>query len=214
MEYSDKVIVDIDDKKKSTNINLKDRLLRQLQIILKLAKINGYDISGRIRNQNGNFLSNSSILHLLSYAMTPSRVLIGEQEFIDLLLEANIEPDLLLNDNLRAKVVKKHKQIVDKPEIIIEKPVYKETLPKITSEKQKIIEPIEKKDYKRHINEPNDDRTEEEIDEQPPKLFGPYFDEPLQKRRRFDESDERVDKTENQVNKNKRKAVWDYPDDE
>ncbi|RWS26471.1 hypothetical protein B4U80_02435 [Leptotrombidium deliense] len=64
-------------------------MLKQLKIILKLAKINAYDENGRIRDKSGTFIENIS------------RVLLAEKEFIDLLNEANIDPELIINDNVR-----------------------------------------------------------------------------------------------------------------
>ncbi|RWR99124.1 hypothetical protein B4U79_14112, partial [Dinothrombium tinctorium] len=66
-----------------------------------LAKINAYDNEGRIRDSKGEFISNSSLIQLLSHAMTASRILLAEKEFIDLLYEADVDPDLIINDNVK-----------------------------------------------------------------------------------------------------------------
>ncbi|RWS18941.1 hypothetical protein B4U80_00593, partial [Leptotrombidium deliense] len=42
--------------------------------------------------------------------MTVSRVLLAEKEFIDLLIEADIDPDMIINDNVRAKLLKLKQQ--------------------------------------------------------------------------------------------------------
>lgn len=106
MDYSEKITLSSPEVKKSPHQKHLDKFLRQMQIILKIAKINGYDIGGRIRDQTGNFMENSSLINLLSYSMTPGRVLVGEKEFVDLLFEANVDPDSILNDNIRAKLYK------------------------------------------------------------------------------------------------------------
>lgn len=191
MEYSDKVPITTDSKKQSNKYS--DRLMRQLQIILKLAKINGYDIGGRIRNQKGQYLDNSSILHLLSHSMTSSRVLVGEQEFIDLLYEANIEPDTLLNDNVRAKLFKRYnlENTNKAPE-----PVVTQT-----------VEPEVNISRKRPIEEP-----------EMPDLEGPFDYQPQAKRTRIDElhnlNDKPMNETTPEANKNNRKRNWNYPEND
>jgi hypothetical protein len=75
-----------------------------MKIILKLAKINGYDVLGRVRNKKGEYID-SSIISLINNAMTHGKLLLGQNEFISLLKEANVEPDLIYNENVRAKLI-------------------------------------------------------------------------------------------------------------
>ena len=88
----------------NSKIAPKSKLLKQIRVILGLAKIQGYDESGRIRDSKGNFIPNSDIVTLINHAMTPGRVLIGQDVFISLLKEAKITPDLIINDNVRSKL--------------------------------------------------------------------------------------------------------------
>ena len=83
----------------------KSKILRQIKVILSLAKIGGYDDEGKIKDDYGNFIPNSDIATLLNYAMTPGRVMIGQDHFIKLLKKANVSPDLIINDNIRAKLI-------------------------------------------------------------------------------------------------------------
>lgn len=76
-----------------------------IKILLKLAKIEGYDENGRIRNRNGEFIDGSSLLHLIINAMSVGHVLVGESEFIDLMKEAKITPDEIPNNNVKAKLL-------------------------------------------------------------------------------------------------------------
>src|ERR1700677_698966 len=62
-----------------------EKLMKQLKIILKLARIDAYDLDGHIRGADSSMIYNSDILHLLSHAMTPGRLLIGESDFLKLL---------------------------------------------------------------------------------------------------------------------------------
>jgi hypothetical protein len=45
-----------------------EKLINQLKIILKLAKIDAYDTSLRIKNNKGDFIENSNIINLLQNA--------------------------------------------------------------------------------------------------------------------------------------------------
>jgi hypothetical protein len=105
-----------------------ERLARLLKIILKVARVNGYDLEGRIRKNDGSLLPNSDIATLLNYAMTPGKVLIGESEFIDLLHKANVEPDLIINDNFRAKLMKMYEENRSTPQISSEPMIVSEAL--------------------------------------------------------------------------------------
>ena len=108
--------VSIPKKSKSIKEKSVEKIKKILTIILKLAKINGYDESGRI-NDNGNFIENSDIVALIQYALTPGKVLIGENEFAELLIKAGVSPDVITNDNLKAKIIKSRtkEKIVKEP---------------------------------------------------------------------------------------------------
>ena len=97
----------IEQKKKNKSVKEKslDKMNKILTIILKLAKIGGYDEYGRIYDK-GVFLENSSISALILNALTPGRILTGESEFIELLSKAKIDPDMIVNDNVKAKLIK------------------------------------------------------------------------------------------------------------
>gem|GEM_PF-4301381 len=84
--------------------NFNDKFTKIMKIILKLAKINGYDVLGRVRNKKGEYID-SSIISLINNAMTHGKLLLGQNEFISLLKEANVEPDLIYNENVRAKLI-------------------------------------------------------------------------------------------------------------
>lgn len=154
MEFNEKVT--LSDPKKSPHQKHLDKFLRQMQIILKIAKINGYDIGGRIRDQEGSFIENSSLIHLLTYSMTPGRVLVGEKEFIDLLYEAKVEPDTILNDNIKAKLYKMY-----------------------NNKSQTEVEPLIE-EYKE--NKGGEKRKRDDDDDEMPNLE-PYYNVPIKKRR-------------------------------
>lgn len=76
-----------------------------IKTALKLASINGYDDQYRIRNRNGKYLANTNVHDLLNHCMSVGRKLTAENEFIELLAEAGIDPDWILNENVKAKLI-------------------------------------------------------------------------------------------------------------
>ena len=96
--------------KRRENFNAK--FIKVMKILLKLAKINGYDIIGQIRNKKGEFINGSDLISLILNAMSHGKLLLGESEFILLLKEANVEPELIVNENVRAKLMNIHTKII------------------------------------------------------------------------------------------------------
>lgn len=79
-----------------------DRQRKFLSIILKIASINGYDAEGRIKLRDGRYMERSDILNLLTHALSPGRSVSGLQEFVELLREANVPSEMIINENVRA----------------------------------------------------------------------------------------------------------------
>jgi hypothetical protein len=102
-----------------------EKLTKQIQIILKIAKINGYDDNFRIKNENNQVIENSNIITLLQNVTTPSKVLIGQESFVNLLYKAGVEPDLISNENIKyrlinlyeSKPIKRSEKIYKEPQI-------------------------------------------------------------------------------------------------
>jgi hypothetical protein len=101
--------IDSDVQFSSKKINkghpLIDKFTKQLKIVLKLAKIDGYDGDFRIKDENGQYIYNSNIISLLNDATSISKVLIGYDSFISLLHKASVEPDLIVNENVKARLL-------------------------------------------------------------------------------------------------------------
>jgi len=76
-----------------------------MRVISKVAMIRGYDDDGRILMENGRYMENSDIASLMFNAMSPGKLIIGEHEFINLLKKASVNPDLILNENIRYKLL-------------------------------------------------------------------------------------------------------------
>ena len=84
-----------------------DKIHRFIKVILKLAKSNSYDEESlRIKTKNGTYLEKSNIVDLLTHSMSIGKVLHGEDEFIALLAENNVDPDLILNENVKSKLLR------------------------------------------------------------------------------------------------------------
>lgn len=109
MENFDKVTMMPTETEKRFVGRSPDKLLKIIKLILKLAKIEGYNEEGHIKSKNGGFASNSDLARLAIQAMTPSRLYFGEDDFINLLYEAKIYPEDIINDNYKAKLAKLYK---------------------------------------------------------------------------------------------------------
>jgi len=108
------VIATTNTSKKRLPLTNTEKILRIIKIVLKLASVNGYDDEGRVKGANG-YISGSSLVVLLNYALSFGQPLIGELEFIRLLKEANVDPDLIVNENLKNKLL--NHQVAPEPNI-------------------------------------------------------------------------------------------------
>lgn len=99
---SDANIVKQDKKPTTTTISNRSR---ELKLVLKIAFAKGYDENGRLIDSNGQVVANSDIGTLIGHALSHGKALVGESEFIQLLKRANVDPELILNENLKLKLV-------------------------------------------------------------------------------------------------------------
>lgn len=81
--------------KKITNI---------VEIALKLARIKAFNEYGHILGKNGDYIRNSNIANLLEHSMKNGKLLIGENEFIELLHRAGVSEESIFNENIRYKL--------------------------------------------------------------------------------------------------------------
>jgi hypothetical protein len=181
MEFNRKMVVtDADNEHavpvndiQSTSVALKkrnqrspfERLFKQLKIILKLARIDAYDTNGHIKGEDGSFMQNSDIIHLITHVMTPRRLLIGEAEFINLLHKAGVEADLIANDNVRSRLLYLYniKKIESEPR----EPVVSEYKPP-----EEMV--VDKQSIKRKRDEDANDYKEDEYEEEEDKDIDDY----------------------------------------
>jgi len=88
--------------KKSSN-----SLLRHLlQIAIKLAKIDAFEIDGRIRSIEAELLDGTNVIDLLDHVCSPRKTLHGLDEFIKLRFKAGVEPDMILNRDVKIELMK------------------------------------------------------------------------------------------------------------
>ena len=82
-----------------------EKIIRLIKIALKIAKINSYDDELRIIGDNGKCVEGSNLADLLKYGLTSQKIIIGENEFIKILHNANVDPQWITNENVRARLL-------------------------------------------------------------------------------------------------------------
>ncbi len=96
---------DVKNREDRIKTKIYDKIHRFIKVILKLARHVGYDNDLRIKLKNGKFLEKSNIVDLLTHAMSVGKVLYGENEFIELLADSDVDPELIINENVRSKLI-------------------------------------------------------------------------------------------------------------
>ena len=132
-----------------------DKLSKVVTIALKLAKINAFDHDGRIRDRDGKLIANSDMSILLQHAMKNGKVLIGEDEFIHLLYQAQVPSELIFNNNIKSKLesliktqqIRREIQpvVYDRVQEPVEEPVREAPPPRRSVKRKAIEEPISSK---------------------------------------------------------------------
>lgn len=89
-----------------------DRQRKLLNVVLRVAAYGGYDEMGRIKTKDGSFMESSDIVPLLLYALSPGRQVHGLDEFVDLLYRADVDPEDIINTNVRELLRKRHRQVI------------------------------------------------------------------------------------------------------
>jgi hypothetical protein len=162
--------------KRRENFNAK--FIKVMKILLKLAKINGYDIIGQIRNKKGEFINGSDLISLILNAMSHGKLLLGESEFILLLKEANVEPELIVNENVRAKLMNVHTKIIPEDNNLNNSKTESQ-LPTTIDENRKIIK-------RKRMRDKSDLKSES-------------AEEPPSKKRRWETIDSNEDEDDNDI---------------
>lgn len=202
-EISGTITSEISPKPDKIKSKIYEKIHKFIKIILKLARNVGYDSDLRIKLSNGKYLEKSNIVDLLTHAMSVGKVLYGENDFIELLAKSDVDPDLVINDNVRLKLL----QFLNKKS---NNTVNTEEPNKINSLKRKrsfdndddseVFQSKKKKYAEKSKNKRSFDHDEEENNEM--ELEAPN----LIKKRRYIEEDSIDD---DQINPD----LWDIPKD-
>ena len=139
LENSGLITSDVTNKTDKIRSKIYDKIHRFIKIILKLARSVGYDQDLRIKLKNGKYLEKSNIVDLLTHAMSVGKVLYGENEFIELLALSGVNPELVINENVRMKLI----QYLNRPK------------------KDEGLKQPEKQNYKRKLEESDSDEKSE-----------------------------------------------------
>jgi hypothetical protein len=81
-----------------------DKSARWAKIILKLASINGFDDQLRIKREDNTFVSNSNVIALVNHTLTQAKILTGLPELIKQLHNAHVDPELVINERVKAEL--------------------------------------------------------------------------------------------------------------
>ena len=79
-----------------------DKQRKLLLVILQLAKRNAYSDDLKLKSRNGNFIEQTQFINLLNYALSPGKALPGVNDFIDILYDSKITPEMLINENVKS----------------------------------------------------------------------------------------------------------------
>ena len=78
-----------------------------IKLVLRLASIAGYNEDGRMRLKDGSFSDNLNLVPFLSLAMRKGRNVKGLEDFVFLLREAKVTPDMVVNEYLKQMLEEK-----------------------------------------------------------------------------------------------------------
>ena len=112
-----------------------------LPLILKLAKIEGFNDVGEIKNDEGNFIPGTSVIDLIKASLSDAPVETVNESFIKLLIKAGVNPSQVKNITIKERLTHTHKNT---PSVSKVKPENKIKRKKIKQEK-KIRRKIKKK---------------------------------------------------------------------
>lgn len=90
-----------------------DRVVSLLKIALHLNKSRNFNNSGNLLDESGGVIPKTNIYQLIKTAATPGRLLTGQHEFIRILHNNGVPPELILNETIRNMLIN-FKETVDK----------------------------------------------------------------------------------------------------
>jgi len=149
-------------KNKSNNNNKAiDKNIRIIRLALILANNNSFNSELNIRSNDGSYNKNSNLPELLSLTQQKAKNIDGVDDLIQQLFLAKVDPDLIINTNIRSRLLNLYN---DKP---VQASV--EIVNEIRPAKRKHIEENNSESFKKNaswvipFNE-DEDRGEDEVD--------------------------------------------------
>jgi hypothetical protein len=82
-----------------------NKIYKLLSIVLKIALKNGYNDDYRINDAEGNPIVKTNVAKLVQYAISPDKAIVGENDFVRLLYDSNVDPNWIVNQRLRNKLL-------------------------------------------------------------------------------------------------------------
>lgn len=92
-------------RKNENLLSSNDKLVNSLMIALRLAPLSAYDEQNRIKKLDGSVIENSNIISLITNALSPGKNLLGQEEFVKWLKKADIDPSIIVNENIRVRLM-------------------------------------------------------------------------------------------------------------
>jgi hypothetical protein len=137
-----------------------ERFKNQVKILLKLGKLDPIDNNLRIKNENGVFIENSNIINLLHNATQDAKELVGQEAFIKLLYQAGVEPELILNQDIKSKLFKLY--VTQSKETQTNNSTDPQIFTNVSPEQSMNIDPVVKSNKRqREIKEDENEKSEE-----------------------------------------------------
>jgi hypothetical protein len=87
------------------NHPIKEKEEKLATILALTALVGGYGPDLRIKDESGNPIYNSNVLKLVNNALSMSDILIGYDRFVNILFQANVNPEWIKNENLKERLM-------------------------------------------------------------------------------------------------------------
>ena len=94
-----------------------DLLKRAVTLTLKLCRVQAFNDKFEIKGHEGKYLENTNVVDFLLDALKISIAPQGRKEFVKLLFEANVDPNLLLNTELKQELESLYKTAQSTPNV-------------------------------------------------------------------------------------------------
>ncbi|KAI1287864.1 hypothetical protein HDE_09791 [Halotydeus destructor] len=78
-----------------------DKHRKLINIILRLASVDGYNSLDQIKLPDGTYMSGTDVVKLTLHAVSPGSLMNGVEEFVNLLYYAGVEPNMVVNSEIQ-----------------------------------------------------------------------------------------------------------------